>query len=85
MREATVKQSFLDKCIQYTKRFQKDLKKYFIYAIRSARADLRSEVANSYLNWLWWLIEPFCMMLIYTFIFGFVFKVSEPFFTNFIF
>lgn len=85
MKEITVKQSFLDKFVQYTNRFRADLKKYFIYAIRSARADLRSEVANSYLNWLWWLIEPFCMMLIYTFIFGVVFKASEPFFPVFIF
>lgn len=70
---------------RYITRFVMDVSKYFQYAIRSAKADLRSEVANSYLNWMWWLIEPFCMMLIYTVIFGFVFKASEQYFPVFIF
>lgn len=70
---------------RYIMRSFKDLKKYYRYAIRSAKADLRSEVANSYLNWLWWLIEPFCMMLIYTLIFGMIFNASEPYFPIFIF
>lgn len=67
------------------KRFQKDIKKYFMYSLVSAHAKLRTEVANSYLNWLWWIIEPTCFMLIYTFIFGYVFHSSEPFFPVFIF
>ena len=69
----------------YLSRFFCDIRKYFKYAVKSAKADLRSEVANAYLDWLWWLIEPFCMMLIYTLIFGVVFNASEPFFTIFIF
>ena len=69
----------------YLLRFQNDIRKYFQYAVRSAKADLSSEVANAYLDWLWWLIEPFCMMLIYTLIFGVVFKASEQFFPVFIF
>ena len=55
------------------------------YAIWSAKADLGAEVVSSYLNWLWWLIEPFCMMIIYTIIFGIVFKASEDYFPIFIF
>lgn len=70
---------------RYITRFVKDLKKYIPYAVRSAKADLRSEVANAYLDWLWWLIEPVCMMLIYAVIFGAVFKASEPYYTVFIF
>ena len=70
---------------RYVTRFCVDIQKYLPYAIRSARANLRSEVANSYLNWLWWLIEPVCMMLIYTVIFGVVFKASEEYFPIFIF
>lgn len=70
---------------RYTLRFIRDVRKYFAYAVRSAKSDLRSEVAGSYLNWLWWLIEPFCMMLIYTVIFGVVFKASEQYFPVFIF
>lgn len=71
--------------IRYAKRLVKDLKKYMPYAIWSAKADLGAEVASSYLNWLWWLIEPFCMMIIYTIIFGIVFKASEDYFPIFIF
>ena len=70
---------------RYTTRFIRDNRKYMGYAIRVAKADLRSEVSNSYLDWLWWLIEPFCMMMIYTVIFGVVFNASEPYFPVFIF
>ena len=71
--------------IRYGKRFLKDLKRYMPYAIWAAKADLGAEVASSYLNWMWWLIEPFCMMIIYTIIFGVVFKASEDYFPIFIF
>ena len=67
------------------KRFIRDMKKYFSFSIISAKSQLKSEVANSYLNWLWWILTPTCFMLIYTFIFGYVFKAKEPFFPIFIF
>ncbi|MBQ9991081.1 MAG: ABC transporter permease [Lachnospiraceae bacterium] len=67
------------------KRFCQDMKKYTAYAIRMAKADLGAEVANAYLDWLWWMIEPVCNMLMYTLIFGVVFRASEPFFPIFIF
>ena len=71
--------------VRYARRLVKDLKKYMSYAIWAAKADLGAEVASSYLNWLWWLIEPVCMMLIYTLIFGVVFRAKEDFFPIFIF
>lgn len=67
------------------KKFIYNLKKYFKYAVYSAKAELKSEVADSYLNWLWWIIEPVCFMLIYTFVFGVVFKNSEEYFASFVF
>ena len=67
------------------KRFCFDMQKYFKYAIYSSRAQLKSEVANSYLNWLWWVLDPLCFMLMYTFIFGTVFDASEQYFPLFIF
>ena len=67
------------------KRLILDLKKYFRYSIVSAKSMLKSEVANSYLNWLWWILDPLCFMLIYTLIFGVVFNSREPFFPVFIF
>lgn len=66
------------------KRFFSNIKKYYKYAIRSAKAELKSEVADSYLNWLWWIIEPFCFMIIYSFVFGVVFKNNEPYFASFV-
>lgn len=70
---------------KYIIKFVNDMKSYTHYAIRSAKADLKSEVSSSYLDWLWWLIEPTCMMLIYTVIFGVVFNASEQYFPIFIF
>ena len=67
------------------KKFFFNIKKYYKYAIRSAKAELKSEVSDSYLNWLWWIIGPLCFMLIYTFVFGFVFKNDEPYFASFVF
>lgn len=67
------------------KKFINNIIKYYKYAVYSAKAELKSEVADSYLNWLWWIIEPFCFMLIYTFVFGIVFKNNTPYFASFVF
>ena len=58
---------------------------YNRYAIRSAKAELKSEVADSYLNWLWWILEPICFMIIYTFIFSYIFKTKTVYFASFVF
>lgn len=67
------------------KRFFADTKKYYHYSIFAARSQLKSEVADSYLNWVWWVLDPFCFMLIYTFIFGYVFNAKEQYFPVYIF
>lgn len=67
------------------KRFFKDINKYFRYALFSARSDLKSEVASSYLNWLWWIFDPMFFMLIYSFISIVVFKANEQYFAAFVF
>lgn len=66
-------------------RFLKDIKKYFHYILFATRSQLRSEVENSYLDWIWWVLEPFCNMIVYTVIFGYVFNAKEPHFPIFIF
>ena len=66
-------------------RFFRELKKYWGFAIYAAKSDLRAEVANSYLNWLWWILEPTSSMLIYTIVFGIVFKSTELYFPIFVF
>ena len=67
------------------KRFIDNVKKYFKYATYAAKADLKAEVANSYLNWLWWVLDPIFFMLIYTFIVEIVFRTSEAYFPVFVF
>ena len=67
------------------KRLIHDLKRYFSYAKYSARSDLKSEVASSYLNWLWWILDPLMFMLVYTFIAVVVFKSNVEYFPIFVF
>ncbi|WP_277934925.1 ABC transporter permease [Parablautia intestinalis] len=67
------------------KRFANDLVKYQEYIIFSARADLKAEVANSYLNRLWWLLEPFFNMLVYVVVFGKVMGRSVENYATFVF
>lgn len=52
------------------KRFVRDFRKYWEYMVFAAKADLNAEVANSYLNRLWWLLEPLFSMLVYVVVFG---------------
>ena len=47
------------------KKFIEDIKKYYKYIIYATRSNLKTEVANSYLNWLWWILDPLCFMLVY--------------------
>jgi ABC-type polysaccharide/polyol phosphate export permease len=67
------------------KKIFKDIKKYFAYMIYSAGAELRTEVANSYLSWLWWILDPLLMMLVYTLLVKVVFHTKEPYFPVFVF
>lgn len=69
----------------YLKRFFNDLKKYKKYLFCATKATLKAEVTGSYLAWLWWIIEPFCFMLIYTFISEVVFKRTMPYASIFVF
>ncbi len=67
------------------KRFFKDFGRFWEYARYAAKASLEAEVAGSYLNWVWWILEPFCFMLVYTFIFGVVFEARESHFALFVY
>lgn len=66
-------------------RFMQDIKKYSYYIMYSAKIDLKAEVANSYLNWFWWILEPFCNMLVYVIVFGQVLGSSIENYAVFIF
>ncbi|MBA4686433.1 MAG: ABC transporter permease [Candidatus Galacturonibacter soehngenii] len=67
------------------KRFITDVKKYYKYAVYSAKSELKSEVASSHLSWLWWILDPLLFMLVYSFITVIVFDKQEPYFPVFVF
>ncbi len=66
-------------------KFIGDFKKFLNYTVFSTRAELKTEVADSFLSWLWWFLDPLLYMLVYTFIAAVVFKSSEPYFPVFVF
>ncbi len=51
-------------------KFCSQVARYRQYIVFAARADLRAEVANSFLNRLWWVLEPTFNMLVYVLVFG---------------
>jgi ABC-type polysaccharide/polyol phosphate export permease len=67
------------------KRFFKDLKRYATYTKYAAKSDLKAEVASSYLNWLWWILDPLLFMMVYTFIAEIVFRRKVEYFPIFVF
>ena len=66
-------------------RFFANLKKYGPYARYSAIASLRAEVSGSYFSWMWWILDPFLFMMVYSFVALIVFGRSEPHFVPFVF
>ena len=67
------------------KRFFCDLKKYKNYILYATWAELKTEVINSYLGWLWLILEPLAFMFIYMFIAGIIFKSKVEYFPIFVF
>ncbi len=62
-----------------------DFVQYREYVLYAAAARLRSEVSNSYLNWVWWILEPFLDMAVYIIVFGFFFNMREEYFPVFLY
>lgn len=67
------------------KKFLHDLKQYKSYMLYATKANLKTEVAGSYLNWLWWILDPLLFMLVYSFVALVVFGKGEPYFPIFVF
>ncbi|MEY8234879.1 polysaccharide ABC transporter [Lachnospiraceae bacterium 66-29] len=67
------------------KKFFNDLKHYKSYILYATKANLKAEVASSYLNWLWWILDPLLFMLVYSFVALVVFGKGEPFFPLYVF
>ena len=65
--------------------FIRDVKRYWEYTVYSAKSDLKDEVASSYLNWLWWILDPLLFMCVYTFIALVIFQRGAKYFPVFVF
>ncbi len=48
----------------------------------SAKANLASQISQTYFGWLWWVVEPIMTMLVYYFVFEFLLNRGGP---NFIY
>lgn len=68
-----------------TKKFFADIKKYGQYMVYAAKTDLKAEVADSYLNRLWWLLEPLFNMIVYVIVFGNMMGNSVENYATFVF
>jgi teichoic acid transport system permease protein len=66
-------------------KFLTNLKKYLPYAKTTAWAELKSQVAESYLGWLWWILDPILFMLVYTFIVELIFGTTLENFPLYVF
>ena len=65
-------------------KFIKDMKKFYKYIGFSAKSSLKSEVAGSYLGWLWWVLEPVLFTIVYWFIYTIIFNKSGQYMTLYI-
>ncbi len=66
-------------------RFLKDFKRFFNYMVFSSKAELKSEVADSFLSWLWWILDPLLYMFVYWFVAVAVFGSNLQYFAAFVF
>lgn len=67
------------------RRFFQDLKEYAYLCRYMAKTGLKAEVANSYLNWVWWVLEPLASMMIYYVIFGNLLGRNRPYYVAFVY
>mgnify|MGYP003293285652 CR=1 FL=1 len=68
------------------KRFINDVKKFFNYSSYNVKAELKSEVAGSFLSWLWWILDPLLYMVVYAFVASVIFNnKGTPAFLAFVF
>ncbi len=65
-------------------RIGQELNKYRAYLLYSTKGELKSEVSNSYLNTLWWLLDPLFYMIVYSFVSIIVFRAKQQYYQIYI-
>ena len=67
------------------RRFIGDLKRYYRYIFYSAKSILKQEVADSFLNWVWLILNPIMFMLVYSFVQIAIFGNETKYLASFLF
>ena len=67
------------------RRFFNDMKHYGRYIVYSAKCQLKDEVADSFLNWGWLVLNPVMFMLVYAFVQIAVFGNATEYLASFCF
>lgn len=67
------------------RRFIGDLKRYYRYILYSAKSILKQEVADSFLNWIWLILNPIMFMLVYAFVQIAIFGNGAQYLASFLF
>lgn len=56
----------------------KDLIKFREYILTSITTGMRTDLANTYIGYVWWVLDPLLFMLVYVFIFQIVMRNNIP-------
>lgn len=67
------------------RRFCTDIKRYYRYIFYSAKSILEQEVADSFLNWIWLILNPIMFMLVYAFVQIAIFGNETQYLASFLF
>lgn len=67
------------------KQFINELIRYRDYIFFTVKSQLKSEVSNTFLGYIWWLLDPLLNMTIYTILVTFIFEKNIPNFPVFIY
>lgn len=63
----------------------KDIKKYKEYISYTTKSELKIQLSNTYLGYLWWILDPLMYMLVYMLVVMVIFKTSVENFPIFVF
>ncbi|WIF96085.1 ABC transporter permease [Caminicella sporogenes] len=67
------------------KRVIHDLKKYKEFIIYSIITELKVNLTETYLGYIWWLLDPLMYMLVYILVVSFIFQRGDKYFPIFVF
>lgn len=67
------------------RRFCSDMRRYYRYILYSAKSILKQEVADSFLNWIWLILNPIMFMLVYAFVQITIFGNETKYLASFLF